>query len=150
MKKYLQAVLLCQLLGYPSTELWCLVWSAFSLLLLQPLFLACLSRTDNITVFLDGLLRWHLFSLSLPGTYMRFFAEKPLRGFLLLRRGGPIGRAAQRDPQPAAAFPQCSPVLGWQLWLCFRLLHKYYFKGFWKGLGFFLMFHISISTKHLH
>lgn len=53
MNKYHQAVLLCQLLGYPSTELRCLVQSVFSFLLLQLLFLAHLSKTGNIAVFLN-------------------------------------------------------------------------------------------------
>lgn len=134
MKKCLQAVLLCQLLGYPSTELQCLAWSAFSLLLLQPLFLTCLSRTDNNTICLDGLLH--------NVACLVFHCQEHTGGFMVKILWGvsscaEVAPQAQHGPQPTAAFPQCSLVLGWQLWLCFCWLHKYYFKGFWKGLGVF-------------
>lgn len=135
MKGCLQAVLLCQLLGYASTELQCSVWSAFNLLLLQPLFLTCLSRTDNIAVCLDGLL--HNVTCSV------FHCQEHTWGFMVKILWGissscaEVAPQAQHDLQPTAAFLPCSLVLGWPLWLCFCWLHKYYFKGFWKGLGFF-------------
>lgn len=126
--------------------------SVLGLICLQPLAssasLSHLSQQDRQHRCLSGWPPTMSLSVLHCQEHPQGFMVKNLRG--VSSSCAEVAPQAQRDPQPTAAFLQCSLVLGWQLWLCFCWLHKYYFKRFWKGLGFFLMFHVSISTKYLH